>query len=196
VFRITRYSDDLLAALDGLDRWPDKVRLMQSNWIGKSQGARFKWELVEPVGDVTHIEVFSTRPDTLFGASFLALAPDHALTKAIAASRPDVAKFIADTAAKGTSEAEIEKAEKVGVDLGLKVKHPFDPDWHLPVWAANFVLSTYGTGAIFGSPAGDQRDIEFAEKYGLPFQPVVLPPGAEPAQVTGVHVFDPASWLQ
>jgi leucyl-tRNA synthetase len=181
VFRITRYSDDLLSALDGLERWPDKVRLMQSNWIGKSQGARFKWELVEPVGDITHIEVFSTRPDTLFGASFLALAPDHALTKAIAANRPDVAKFVADTAAHGTSEAEIEKAEKLGVDLGLKVRHPFDPSWELPVWAANFVLSTYGTGAIFGSPAGDQRDIEFAEKYGLPFQPVVLPPGADAA---------------
>jgi leucyl-tRNA synthetase len=197
-FRITRYGDDLLAALDTLDRWPDKVRTMQGNWIGKSQGAKIWWEIAHAPdalsrdkdgasllsGGRNHatdpIEVFTTRPDTLFGASFLALAPDHPLTKEIAKSRPDVAKFMADAASKGTSEADIEKAEKVGIDLGIRVKHPFDPNWELPVWAANFVLSTYGTGAIFGSPAGDQRDIEFAEKYGLPFKPVVLPPGADP----------------
>jgi leucyl-tRNA synthetase len=183
-FRITRYGDDLLAALDTLDRWPEKVRTMQGNWIGKSQGARFRWQLTKPVAGVADIEVFSTRPDTLFGASFVALAPDHPLTKAIAETNPAVAKFMADCAARGTSEADIEKADKVGIDLGIKVKHPFDPSWELPVWAANFVLSTYGTGAIFGSPAGDQRDIEFAEKYGLPFKPVVLPPGADPATYT------------
>lgn len=196
-FRITRYGDDLLEALNTLDRWPDKVRTMQANWIGKSQGAKIWWEIAHvpdslprPTGDVgpNHatdpIEVFTTRPDTLFGAAFLALAPDHPLTKQIAKSRPDVAKFMADCAARGTSEADIEKAEKVGIDLGIRVKHPFDPDWELPVWAANFVLSTYGSGAIFGSPAGDQRDIEFAEKYGLPFKPVVLPPGADPETYT------------
>ena len=180
-FRITKYGDDLLAALDGLDRWPEKVRIMQGNWIGKSQGARFRWQLTKPVAGVADIEVFSTRPDTLFGAAFVALAPDHPLTKAIAKTNPAVARFMADCAARGTSEADIEKAEKVGIDLGIRVKHPFDANWELPVWAANFVLSTYGTGAIFGSPAGDQRDIEFAEKYGLPFKPVVLPPGADPA---------------
>ncbi|MFT3722683.1 MAG: leucine--tRNA ligase [Hyphomonadaceae bacterium] len=183
-FRITKYGDDLLAALDGLDRWPEKVRIMQGNWIGKSQGARFRWQLTRPVAGAADIEVFSTRPDTLFGASFLALAPDHPLTKTIAETNPAVARFMADCAARGTSEADIEKADKVGVDLGIKVKHPFDPSWELPVWAANFVLSTYGTGAIFGSPAGDQRDIEFAEKYGLPFKPVVLPPGEDPATYT------------
>ena len=183
-FRITRYGDDLLAALDGLDRWPEKVRIMQGNWIGKSQGARFRWQLTKPVAGVSDIEVFSTRPDTLFGASFVALAPDHPITKEIAKTNPAVAKFMADAASKGTSEADIEKAEKVGIDLGIKVKHPFDPSWELPVWAANFVLSTYGTGAIFGSPAGDQRDIEFAEKYGLPFKPVVLPAGEDPATYT------------
>ncbi len=193
VFRITRYADDLLSALDTLPRWPDKVRLMQANWIGKSQGAKIWWEIAHAPASLSRdkdelgrshasdpIEVFTTRPDTLFGASFLALAPDHPLTKEIAKSRPDVAKFIAEAASKGTSEAEIEKAEKVGIDLGITVKHPFDPSWELPVWAANFVLSSYGSGAIFGSPAGDQRDIEFAEKYGLPFKPVVLPPGADP----------------
>jgi leucyl-tRNA synthetase len=196
-FRITRYGDDLLAALDTLDRWPDKVRTMQGNWIGKSQGAKIWWEIAHAPDalsrdkddkDRNHatdpIEVFTTRPDTLFGASFIALAPDHPLTKKIAKSRPDVAKFMADAASKGTSEADIEKAEKVGIDLGIRVKHPFDPNWELPVWAANFVLSTYGSGAIFGSPAGDQRDIEFAEKYGLPFKPVVLPPGADPETYT------------
>jgi leucyl-tRNA synthetase len=183
-FRITKYADDLLAALDTLDRWPEKVRIMQANWIGKSHGARFRWQLTKPVGDVKDIEVFSTRPDTLFGAAFVALAPDHPLTKAIAETNPAVAKFVAEAAQHGTSEAEIEKAEKVGVDLGLKVKHPFDPSWELPVWAANFVLSTYGAGAIFGSPAGDERDIAFANKYSLPFKPVVLPPGADPATYT------------
>ncbi len=196
-FRITKYNDDLLEALNGLDRWPEKVRTMQANWIGKSQGAKIWWEIASVPESLSRekdaqgrnhatdpIEVYTTRPDTLFGAAFVALAPDHPLTKQIAKSRPDVAKFMADCAARGTSEADIEKAEKVGIDLGIRVKHPFDPSWELPVWAANFVLSTYGTGAIFGSPAGDQRDIEFAEKYQLPFKPVVLPPGADPATYT------------
>jgi leucyl-tRNA synthetase len=196
-FRITRYGDDLLAALDGLDRWPEKVRVMQGNWIGKSQGARIWWEIAHAPETLSRdkdnhgrnhatdpIEVYTTRSDTLFGAAFVALAPDHPLTKAVAEKNPAVAKFVAEAASKGTSEAEIEKGEKIGVDLGIRVKHPFDPSWELPVWAANFVLSTYGTGAIFGSPAGDQRDLEFAEKYGLPFKPVVLPPGADPATYT------------
>ncbi|MGE0046630.1 MAG: leucine--tRNA ligase [Hyphomonadaceae bacterium] len=177
VFRVTAYADDLLDAIGGLDKWPDKVRLMQANWIGKSLGAKFRFEIV---GRDDTIEVFTTRPDTLFGASFVALAPDHPLTKAIASARPDVADFVARAGQLGTSEADIEKAEKFGVDLGLKVRHPFDPDWELPVWAANFVLSSYGTGAIFGSPAGDQRDLDFARKYDLPVAPVVLPPGEDP----------------
>ncbi|NWG53562.1 MAG: leucine--tRNA ligase [Hydrogenophilaceae bacterium] len=194
VFRVTAYADDLLEAIGSLNKWPEKVRLMQANWIGKSQGAKIWWPIAsvpdamkddsadESGRSHAHdpIEVYTTRPDTLFGASFLALAPDHPLTKRVARFRPDVAKFIADCAALGTSEADIEKAEKSGVDLGIRVKHPFDETWELPVWAANFVLSTYGAGAIFGSPAGDQRDLEFANKYKLPFQPVVLPPGEDP----------------
>ena len=192
MFKVTAYADDLLQAIGGLDKWPDKVRLMQSNWIGKSQGAKIWWDIasapsflppspaVEPNHARDPIEVYTTRPDTLFGASFLALAPDHPLTKAIAAHDPKVAKFIEECAHLGTSEADIEKAPKFGVDLGVRVKHPFDPNWELPVWGANFVLSTYGTGAIFGSPAGDQRDLDFANKYGLPFKPVVLPAGADP----------------
>jgi leucyl-tRNA synthetase len=196
MFKVTAYAEDLLAALETLNKWPDKVRLMQANWIGKSQGAKIWWEIADapsflpqtPAGEPCHardpIEVYTTRPDTLFGASFLALAPDHPLTKAIAAHNPTVAKFIEECAHLGTSEADIEKAPKFGVDLGVRVRHPFDPDWILPVWGANFVLSTYGAGAIFGSPAGDQRDLDFANKYKLPFKPVVLPPGADPATHT------------
>ena len=191
MFRVTAYADDLLEALKGLERWPDKVRAMQTNWIGRSRGAKVWWPIAEVpayLAGTGHgrdpIEVFTTRPDTLFGASFLALAPDHPLTRAIAEHRPDVAAFQAACAQLGTSEEAIETAEKVGIDLGVRVRHPFDPAWTLPVYAANFVLSTYGSGAIFGSPAGDQRDLDFARKYGLPVQPVVLPPGADAATHT------------
>jgi leucyl-tRNA synthetase len=192
-FRVTAYSDDLLDALSGLDRWPEKVRTMQTNWIGRSSGARVWWDIASAPDDLPHpdgdgpnhatdpIEVFTTRPDTLFGASFIALAPDHPLTKTIAAHRADVAAFAAECARLGTSEADIEKAEKFGIDLGIRVRHPFDPSWELPAYAANFVLSSYGSGAIFGCPAHDQRDLDFARKYGLPVKPVVLPPDADPA---------------
>ncbi|MBU2117941.1 MAG: leucine--tRNA ligase [Alphaproteobacteria bacterium] len=194
--RITDYADDLIEGLKELEgRWPDKVRLMQENWIGKSRGATLWWEIAEapdflgtsPEGEPNHardpIEVYTTRPDTLFGASFLALAPDHPLTRAIAEGRPDVAAFAEACARSGTSEVEIEKAEKLGVDLGVRVRHPFDPDRTVPVWAANFVLSTYGSGAIFGCPAHDQRDLDFALKYGLPVLPVVQPEGAGTVEV-------------
>jgi len=193
--RITDYADDLIDGLKTLDRWPEKVRLMQENWIGKSKGATLWWDIAEapaflpasPEGQPNHardpIEVYTTRPDTLFGASFLALAPDHPLTKAIAEHRPDVAAFVKACAQTGTSEADIEKAEKLGVDLGVRVRHPFDPDQTLPVWAANFVLSTYGSGAIFGCPAHDQRDLDFARKYDLPVTPVVKPEGDETVEI-------------
>jgi leucyl-tRNA synthetase len=163
---------------------------MQENWIGKSRGATLWWEIAEApaflpasaAGEPNHardpVEVYTTRPDTLFGASFLALAPDHPLTRAIAAHRPDVAAFMATCAQSGTSEADIEKAEKLGVDLGVRVRHPFDADRTVPVWAANFVLSAYGSGAIFGCPAHDQRDLDFARKYDLPVIPVVRPDDA------------------
>ena len=189
--RITDYADDLIEGLKELEgRWPDKVRLMQENWIGKSRGANLWWEIAEAPdflppsapGEPNHardpIEVYTTRPDTLFGASFLALAPDHPLTRAIAAHRPAVAEFVATCARSGTSEADIEKAEKLGVDLGIRVRHPFDPERTVPVWAANFVLSGYGSGAIFGCPAHDQRDLDFARKYDLAVIPVVRPDGA------------------
>ncbi len=179
-FKITEYADDLLDEVLKLENWPEKVRLMQANWIGKSRGATIRWPIV---GDAaaTHgeaIEVFTTRPDTLYGASFLAIAPDHAITKALATENPEIAAFQKECAKLGTSEEAIEKAPKLGIDLGIKVRHPFDPDWEIPVFAANFVLSTYGSGAVFGSPAGDQRDLDFARKYGLSVNPVVLPPDA------------------
>ncbi|MEI9990276.1 MAG: leucine--tRNA ligase [Rhizomicrobium sp.] len=174
-FRITRYSDELLAALDTLDKWPEKVRLMQKNWIGRSEGLRFAFDL----SNSTKLDVFTTRPDTLFGASFVALSPDHPLTEELAKSDPKLVEFVARCRQTGTAEAEIETAEKLGYDTGLTAAHPFDPAWKLPVMVANFVLMGYGTGAIFGCPAHDQRDLDFARKYALPVLPVVVPEGAD-----------------
>jgi len=174
--RITQYADDLLSALDRLDRWPEKVRLMQRNWIGRSEGLRIRFVFVDPPPeDVRTVEVFTTRPDTLFGASFLALSPDHPLSGELAAGDPALAEFIAACRRTGTSAALLETAEKMGFDTGLRVRHPLDTEKTLPVYVANFVLMEYGTGAIFGCPAHDQRDFEFARKYGLPITPVVAP---------------------
>ncbi len=171
-FRITRYSDELLAAIEGLDRWPEKVRIMQRNWIGRSTGAEIRFRIS---GREEWVEVFSTRPDTLFGASFLALSPQHPLTVALASEDPALAKFVEDCAHLGTSEAAIEQAPKLGYKTELEVLHPFLPELRLPVYVANYVLVEYGTGAIFGCPAHDQRDIEFARKYELPVLPVIAP---------------------
>ncbi|MDR3493689.1 MAG: leucine--tRNA ligase [Ancalomicrobiaceae bacterium] len=181
-FRITAYSEDLLTALDTLDRWPDKVRLMQRNWIGKSEGlkVRFEFESRPPSNEAT-IEIFTTRPDTLFGASFLALSPDHPIAVAEAAKDPALAQFRDRCRQMGTSAAVLETAEKEGYDTGLTVKHPFIAGKTLRVFVANFILMDYGTGAIFGCPAHDQRDLDFARKYGLEVTPVVLPTGADPA---------------
>ncbi|MEG4644948.1 leucine--tRNA ligase [Paracoccus sp. APAP_BH8] len=168
-FRISDYSDELLTALDRLEGWPEKVRLMQANWIGKSRGLQFRFDTVDRP-DFPQIEVYTTRPDTLLGASFVALSPDHPLVKALAASDPKVAAFVEECRKIGTTEEAIETAPKMGLDTGLTVRHPLDPDWQLPIWIANFVLMDYGTGAIFGSPAHDERDHEFASKYGLPIR--------------------------
>ncbi|MDR3424089.1 MAG: leucine--tRNA ligase [Alphaproteobacteria bacterium] len=183
--KITAFAEELLASLGTLDRWPEKVRLMQENWIGKSQGAKIKFS-----GQGIEIEVFTTRPDTLFGASFVAISPNHPLAAERAKGDPKLAAFIAECNRIGTSEAAIETAEKMGYDTGLKVTHVFDADWSLPVYVANFVLMEYGTGAIFGCPAHDQRDLDFARKYGLAVTPVVLPHGADPATfVVGNEAF-------
>jgi leucyl-tRNA synthetase len=171
--KITQFADDLLDGLDGLgglDKWPDKVRLMQENWIGKSQGLRCTFKLA---GSSEGIEVFTTRPDTMFGASFVAIAAEHPLATAMAANAPELAAFIAECKLGGTTAAERETAEKMGFNTGLSVEHPLDPAWQLPVYVANFVLMDYGTGAVFGCPAHDQRDLDFARKYELPVHRVV-----------------------
>ncbi|HUW73982.1 MAG TPA: leucine--tRNA ligase [Methyloceanibacter sp.] len=182
VFKITDYAQDLLDALQGLDRWPEKVRLMQANWIGRSEGLFVRFETIAgsaPDGfDV--IEVFTTRPDTLFGAAFMAIAPDHELAHAIAEKDADARAFVEECHHHGTSAAELETLEKKGFDTGVRVAHPVIEGAELPVYIANFILMEYGTGAIFGCPAHDQRDLEFARAYDRPVTPVVLPPGEDP----------------
>ena len=180
-FRITADAPELLSALDDLERWPERVRIMQANWIGRSEGARLRFALNEPEGGISDIDVYTTRPDTLFGMSFVAIAPEHPLAAAVAARDAKAAAFVAECASLGTSEAAIEAAEKRGFDTGLRVSHPFIEGASFPVWIANFVLMEYGTGAIFGCPAHDQRDLDFARKYGLPVPAVVLPQGEDPA---------------
>jgi leucyl-tRNA synthetase len=182
-FAITKFSEDLLQSLDRLDRWPDKVRLMQKNWIGRSEGLHIRFALdpaTTPNGE-RELEVFTTRHDTLFGAKFMALSPDHPLALAAAAKDPALERFIAECRRHGTAQELIDTAEKKGFDTGMKALHPFDPDWKLPVYVANFIVMDYGTGAIFGCPAHDQRDLDFANKYGLGNTPVVCPPEQDPA---------------
>jgi leucyl-tRNA synthetase len=181
-FKITDFSQELLDALDALDRWPEKVRLMQKNWIGRSEGLliRFALDPSTTPSSESELEIFTTRPDTLFGAKFMALSPDHPLALAAAEKDPALAAFIAECKRTGTAQELIDKADKLGFDTGMKAVHPFDSTWTLPVYVANFVLMEYGTGAIFGCPAHDQRDLDFVNKYGLGNTPVVCPPGQDP----------------
>jgi leucyl-tRNA synthetase len=194
--KITDFADELLEGLGSLDQWPDKVRLMQENWIGKSKGMQFRFRLAEKVDGIDDVEVFTTRPDTIFGASFIALAADHPIARALAATDAKAAAFIAECKAGGTSAAEIETQEKKGFKTAVEVVHPLDPDWRLPVYIANFVLMDYGTGAIFGVPGHDQRDFEFAKQYQLPVRRVVAassdvasePIGEEAESAPGIAV--------
>jgi leucyl-tRNA synthetase len=194
--KITDFADDLLEGLKTLDQWPEKVRVMQENWIGKSRGLQFRFRLTEPVGGTEDVEVFTTRPATIFGASLVAVAADHPIARSLAATDAKAAEFVAECKAGGTSAAEIETAEKKGYATGLEVVHPLDPEWRLPVYIANFVLMDYGTGAIFGVPGHDQRDFEFATQYDLPIQRVVAasselasePIGEEAACSPGIAV--------
>jgi len=194
--KITDFADDLLDGLKELDDWPEKVRLMQENWIGKSRGLQFRFALAEPIGGIDSVEVFTTRADTIFGSSFVAVAADHPVARAVAAANADAAEFIAECRAGGTSAAELETAEKKGFRTAVEVVHPLDPDWRLPVYIANFVLMDYGTGALFGVPGHDQRDYEFAIKYNLPIKRVVAasadvasePIGSEAESAPGVAV--------
>jgi leucyl-tRNA synthetase len=181
VFKITKYSQELLDALDTLDRWPDKVRLMQRNWIGRSEGLLIRFALdpaTTPAGE-SELKIFTTRPDTLFGAKFMAISVDHPLAQAAAAKDTKLAEFIAEAKRIGTAQEIIDTAEKQGFDTGIRAIHPFDPTWRLPVYVANFVLMEYGTGAIFGCPGHDQRDLDFVNKYGLGVTPVVCPEGQD-----------------
>jgi len=184
MFRITAYAQDLLDSLDKLDEWPESVRTMQANWIGRSEGLKIEFDLAN---HSETISVFTTRPDTLYGASFIAIAPNHPLASQLAENNPTMLSFIETCNRLGTSEVELEKAEKLGFDTGLKAKHPFNGQKELPVFVANFVLMSYGTGAIFGCPAHDQRDIEFASKYRLPIKTVVEPSGDFPDPALPPH---------
>ncbi|MGZ8284957.1 MAG: leucine--tRNA ligase [Allosphingosinicella sp.] len=222
--KITDFADELLDGLGRLDQWPDKVRLMQENWIGKSQGLRFRFELetplaardglgvgseqselsdyesrpplAEPTPDpslagraIDSFDVFTTRPDTIFGASFAAISADHPIALALAEGNEALAAFVAECKQGGTTAAELETAEKKGFDTGARVIHPLDPDWTLPLYVANFVLMDYGTGAIFGCPAHDQRDLDFARKYGLPVNRVVAPSPEEADEPIGDEAY-------
>jgi leucyl-tRNA synthetase len=180
--KITHYAEDLLQGIETLDRWPDKVRLMQRNWIGKSEGARVMWPLIGKSGTDTGemLEVFTTRPDTLFGASFCAISAQHPLALKAAEGDPALGEFITACNRGGTSTATIETAEKIGYDTGFKARHPLDASKTVPVYVANFVLMAYGSGAIFGCPGHDERDMEFARKYGLPVRCVIAPVGEDP----------------
>ncbi len=178
--KITQFADELLERLGTLDRWPEKVRLMQANWIGKSRGARVFWQLTDAAGaDRGKLEIFTTRPDTLYGASFAALSAEHPLVAELAEKDPGLQRFVAECRKTGTAAAELETAEKQGYKLPLLARHPLIPGNSMPVYAANFVLMEYGTGAIFGCPGHDERDHEFATKYGLPILPVVMPKDAD-----------------
>ncbi len=166
--KITDFAEELLDGLGKLDDWPEKVRLMQENWIGKSQGLQLRFAL----SNGASVDVYTTRPDTIFGASFVAIAPDHPIAQDVAANNCDAANFIALCKRGGTTAAELETAEKLGFDIGIGAVHPFTGQ-HLPVYIANFVLMEYGTGAVMGVPGHDQRDFEFASKYELPIIRVV-----------------------
>jgi leucyl-tRNA synthetase len=181
-FKITKYADDLLEALEGLGKWPEKVRLMQANWIGRSSGLTMTFALEGPAKlskKLQTLEIFTTRHDTIFGATFMAISPEHPLAQQLAKKDKALGAFIEDCRKIGTSEEAMARAEKLGFDTGLVAVHPFKPDVKLPVYVANFILMGYGTGAIFGCPAHDQRDLDFARKYGRPVIPVVLPPGED-----------------
>ena len=184
--KITDFADELLTGLGSLDQWPDKVRLMQENWIGKSQGLKCTFRFP---GGTDGIDVFTTRPDTMFGASFVAIAADHPVAQKLAANAPDLQRFIEECRQGGTTAADIETAEKCGFNTGLTVEHPLDANWHLPVYVANFVLMDYGTGAVFGCPAHDQRDLDFARKYDLAVTRVVADGGMTDSAFEGDVAF-------
>lgn len=172
--KITDYAEELLTGLDDLDGWPDAVKTMQRNWIGKSVGAEVAFE----VSGAEALSVFTTRPDTIFGVTYLAVAAEHPLAIKASESSAEIAEFRKQCAQSSTAEADMETMEKLGIDLGITATHPITGK-QVPVWCANFVLMTYGTGAVMAVPAHDQRDYEFASKYGIEIAPVIYPSDGE-----------------
>ncbi len=169
--RVSNYSEELLSELEKMEGWPDAVKTMQKNWIGKSEGVEAEFRVD---GGKSVLKIFTTRPDTIMGVTYLALAPEHPLTSEVAKKNPEVADFIAQCRKAPVSEAEIETMEKSGVPIGIDAIHPISGE-EIPVWTANFVLMSYGTGAVMSVPAHDQRDWEFAKKYGLEIKQVIFP---------------------
>lgn len=186
--KITDFAEPLLDGLKTLDKWPERVRVMQERWIGRSEGAKVRFALHNPPpgydADQNSVEVFTTRPDTLFGLSFIGIAADHPLARKVAENNAEAQAFIEECQRTGTSEEALSTMEKRGFDTGLCVVNPLDPSQIAPVWIANFVLTEYGTGAVFGCPCGDQRDLDFARKYGLEIPSVLLPTGQDEADFT------------
>ena len=181
--RITAYAEELLAGLDTLDGWPEAVRIMQRNWIGKSRGVELAFGLSSPIADHERIEVYTTRPDTLFGVTYLSLAAEHPITLALAEKNPELKEFVASCQQASVAEADMAQAEKLGMDTGLRAAHPLTGE-AIPVWVANYVLMDYGSGAVMAVPAHDERDWEFAQKYQLPIKAVVCDAEGKPADTT------------
>ena len=181
--RITAYAEELLAGLDTLDGWPEAVRIMQRNWIGKSRGVELAFGLSSPIADHERIEVYTTRPDTLFGVTYLSLAAEHPITLALAEKNPELKEFVASCQQASVAEADMAQAEKLGMDTGLRAAHPLTGE-AIPVWVANYVLMDYGSGAVMAVPAHDERDWEFAQKYQLPIKTVVCDAEGKPADTT------------
>ena len=175
-FDISSMAEELLEAIDGLDNWPAKVKLMQTNWIGRSRGIEIPFQRTD---DGDPILCYSTRPDTMRGASFIAISPEHPVARALADGNATLTAFLDECRKMDTTEAAMEKAEKKGIDTGLTAKHPIYEGVELPIWVGNFVLMDYGTGAVFGCPAHDQRDLDFARKYGLDVRNAFYLPGAQ-----------------
>ena len=181
--RITAYAEELLEGLDTLDGWPEAVRTMQRNWIGKSRGVELAFGLNEPVAGLDRIEVYTTRPDTLYGVTYISLAAEHPITLALADANDELAAFVADCKQTSVAEADMAQAEKLGMDIGLRATHPLTGE-AIPVWVANYVLMDYGSGAVMAVPAHDERDWEFARKYSLPMKTVVCDEEGKPAITT------------
>ena len=181
--RITAYAEELLEGLDTLDGWPEAVRTMQRNWIGKSRGVELAFGLNEPVAGIDRIEVYTTRPDTLYGVTYISLAAEHPITLALADANDELATFVADCKQTSVAEADMAQAEKLGMDTGLRATHPLTGE-AIPVWVANYVLMDYGSGAVMAVPAHDERDWEFARKYSLPMKTVVCDEEGKPAVTT------------